>query len=141
MSFFTTIRKSIHPTKRFWRPIPNPPEIRSSQLKATAPRPANLRDLPTLRARFRRATARLSAHPGITTYRRLRARARSRSIWWRTLLSRVGGWESTRFPDHLGFSEATPKGAGRALFQQMLRLTLDAGDGDNEAGAGGAGWE
>src|SRR5229473_668416 len=56
----------------------------------------------------------------------------------RRCLSCVGGRESTRFPDHLGFSEATPQGAGRAV---PADVTADAGDGDDEAGAGGAGWE
>src|SRR6266478_9679851 len=56
----------------------------------------------------------------------------------RRCLSCVGGRESTRFPDHLGFSEATPEGAGRAV---PADVTADAGDGDDKAGAGGAGWE
>src|SRR6266481_8826712 len=60
------------------------------------------------------------------------------AIGGRRCFSRVGGRESTRFPDHLGFSEATPKGTGRAV---PADATADAGDGNDEAGAGGPGWK
>src|SRR6266446_9915739 len=58
------------------------------------------------------------------------------AIGGRRCLSRVGGRESTRFSNHLGFSKTTPKGAGRAV---PADVTADAGDGDDEAGAGGVG--
>src|SRR6266404_2749206 len=60
------------------------------------------------------------------------------AIGGRRSLSRVGGRESTRFPNHLGFSEAAPKSVGRDV---PAAVTADAGDGNHEAGAGGAGWE
>src|SRR5207245_7706206 len=60
------------------------------------------------------------------------------AIGGRRCFSRVGGRESTRFPAHLGFSEATPKDARRTV---PADVTADAGDGNDEAGAGRGGRE